>query len=69
MMHQTMFAPMIWFFIIWSLLILIGAILLVNYLTGGRENKAVQILKERLAKGEITEEEYNRLNKVVKRDK
>ncbi|GGM19243.1 hypothetical protein GCM10011351_01390 [Paraliobacillus quinghaiensis] len=69
MMHQTMFAPMIWFFILWSVLILIGAILVMNYLTGGRENPSVQILKERLAKGEITEEEYNRLKKILKQDK
>lgn len=53
---------MIGMFLFWGLLIFLGFYLMKNYINGRTTNtNYLDILKERLAKGEITEEEYERL--------
>ncbi len=55
-------------FIFWGLLIFLGFYLMKNYINGNNgpsRNHHIDILKERLAKGEITEDEYDRLMKKL----
>lgn len=55
---------MIGMFLFWGLLIFLGFYLMKNYINGNNnttKSNPIDILKERLAKGEITEEEYDRL--------
>ncbi|MGP4108687.1 MULTISPECIES: SHOCT domain-containing protein [Virgibacillus] len=59
-----------WIMIIfWIGLFILGILLITNYLNGGRKRTPLQILKERLAKGEISEAEYEQLKSVLERDK
>ncbi|WP_243292192.1 SHOCT domain-containing protein [Bacillus sp. FJAT-47783] len=55
---------MIGMFFFWGLLIILAFYLMKNYINGNNRATStnyMDILKERLAKGEITEEEYERL--------
>lgn len=58
--------PMIVMIIFWVGLIIIGSFLIFNYVNGGRKKDSLVILKERLAKGEIDELEYERLKASLK---
>lgn len=59
--------PMIIVFLIWVCLIIIGSYLISLYVHGGHKKTNLDILKERLAKGEIDEKEYERLKLVLKK--
>ena len=55
-------------FLFWGLLIFLGFFLMKNYMNGSnnRSNQNhLNILKERLARGEITEEEYDKLKEKL----
>lgn len=56
-------------FIFWGLLILLGFYLLKNYLNGSNHSNQnpLNILNERFVKGEISEEEYDRLKEKLKK--
>ena len=59
---------MLGMFIFWGLLIFIGIYFLRTFQNGKNlknEHHHLEILKERLAKGEITEEEYDRLKQKL----
>lgn len=54
------------FMLIFWILVIVGIVLLVKMLFGGhhdRENKPLDILKERYAKGEISKEEFEQKKK------
>lgn len=53
----------------WIGLFILGIYLVSSYINGGRRRTPIQILKERLAKGEISEAEYEQLKSVLERDK
>ncbi|MFD1363209.1 SHOCT domain-containing protein [Lentibacillus salinarum] len=57
--------PMIGMIIFLAGLIIIGLFLVSNYVSGGRKKDSLGILKERLAKGEIDESEYERLKSIL----
>ncbi|MFD1851807.1 MULTISPECIES: SHOCT domain-containing protein [Bacillaceae] len=57
--------PMLVMMTFWIVLIIIGFYLISNYLKGGEKRDSIDILKERLAKGEIDEAEYQRLKSVL----
>ncbi len=56
--------------IIW-IIIIVGAYLLIKYLieqnkvSGGKEKSALEIAKERYARGEITKEEFEEIKKSI----
>ncbi|NBI30059.1 SHOCT domain-containing protein [Chengkuizengella marina] len=57
---------MIGMFLFWGVLVLLGVFLLKNYMNGNkRSTHHIDILKERLARGEITVEEYDRLKEKL----
>ncbi|MDP5277056.1 SHOCT domain-containing protein [Chengkuizengella axinellae] len=57
---------MIGMFLFWGALIFLGFYLLKNYINGNSgSSRHMNILKERLAKGEISEEEYDRLKEKL----
>jgi len=57
--------PMAGMIIFWVGLIVIGFFLVSNYVNGGRKKSPQEILKKRLAKGEIDESEYERLKSIL----
>lgn len=59
--------PMIIMILFWVGLIVIGSYLVSLYVNGGRKNDSLDILKERLAKDEIDESEFERLKLVLKK--
>lgn len=59
---------MVGMFLFWGVLIFLGFYLMKNYMNGNQKTTKtdpLEILKERLAKGEITEEEYERLKEKL----
>jgi len=52
--------------IFWIGLISFGVYLVTNFIKGDKKKTPLQIIKERLAKGEIDELEYERLKSVIK---
>lgn len=59
--------PLIVMVIFWGGLIITGLYLASSYVKGGREKDSLQkTLKDRLAKGEIDEEEYEKLKSLLK---
>ncbi|WP_163970457.1 SHOCT domain-containing protein [Oceanobacillus halotolerans] len=58
--------PMILMVVFWIGLLVIGFYLIAKYVNGDRKQNPEAILKERLAKGEIDEEEYVRLKTILK---
>lgn len=69
MMHgYGSFWSMILMIIFWVGLISFGIFLLTNFINGGNKKTSLQIIKERLAKGEIDETEYERLKSIIKED-
>lgn len=65
--------PMIIMTIFWAGLIGLGIYLIINYINGSHkqteDDKPLQILQERLARGEIDVEEYERLRAILKEDR
>ncbi|OZU89105.1 hypothetical protein CIL03_08825 [Virgibacillus indicus] len=59
--------PMVGMIIFWAGLIILGIYLVSSYANGGRKKDSLDILKERLAKGEIDESEYERLKSILKK--
>ncbi|KAB8139130.1 SHOCT domain-containing protein [Gracilibacillus oryzae] len=59
--------PMILMMIIWLGLIILGVLLVANFIRGGSRKNPQKIIKERLAKGEIDEEEYEQLKSILKK--
>lgn len=57
--------PMIGMIIFLAGLIIIGLFLVSNYVNGRGKKDSLGILKERLAKGEIDESEYERLKSIL----
>lgn len=69
MMHGYGFWSMILMIIFWVGLISLGIYLILNFINGGmNRKKPLQIIKERLAKGEIDEAEYKRLKSIIEQD-
>ncbi|TMN23344.1 SHOCT domain-containing protein [Lentibacillus cibarius] len=66
MMGYGSYWPMIMMAIIWIGLIVVAVVLIANFVNGGRKQRPLEIAKERLAKGEISEEEYDRLKQKLK---
>lgn len=62
------FWSMIMMIIFWVGLISFGIFLITNFINGGNTKTSIQIIKERLAKGEIDETEYQRLKSIIKHD-
>ncbi|GAA0316507.1 MULTISPECIES: SHOCT domain-containing protein [Oceanobacillus] len=60
------FWPMLLMIIFWIGLISFGVYLVTNFIKGDKKKTPLQIIKERLAKGEIDELEYERLKSVIK---
>jgi len=59
----------IWIFIIGGILVLVGIIALFTFVARrilNPKKKQLDILRERLAKGEVTKEEYDKLKKEFK---
>lgn len=54
--------------IFWIGLISLGIYLITNFINGSNKRTPLQIIKERLAKGEIDESEYERLKSIIKQD-
>ncbi|HLR52664.1 MAG TPA: SHOCT domain-containing protein [Candidatus Avamphibacillus sp.] len=54
--------------IFWLGLISFGIFLITNFINGGNKKTPLQIIKERLAKGEIDELEYERLKSIIEHD-
>lgn len=59
--------PLAGMIIFWAGLMIIGFFLVSNYINGGRKKGPKEILKERLAKGEIDESEYEKLKSILKK--
>lgn len=58
---------MIGMFLFWAVLIFLGFYLMKSYMNGSQQsNNHLNILKERLAKGEISDAEYERLKVKLK---
>lgn len=69
MMHgYGSFWSMILMIVFWIGLISFGIYLITNFINGGNTKTSIQIIKERLAKGEIDETEYQRLKSIIKHD-
>lgn len=62
------FWSMILMIIFWVGLISLGIFLITNFINGGNKKTSLQIIKERLAKGEIDETEYERLKSILEQD-
>jgi len=63
------FWSMILMITFWVGLISLGVYLIKNYINGGKnEDTSLQIIKKRLAKGEIDETEYERLKTIIEQD-
>lgn len=61
---------MMFMIVFWIGLISVGIYLITNYMSGSRRKETpLQILKKRLANGEIDEVEYNRLKPILKENK
>jgi len=54
--------------IFWVGLISLGIYLITNFINDGNKKTPLQITRERLAKGEINETEYERLKSIIKHD-
>lgn len=73
MMNGWGFGGMMIFNLIFGILIIIGLIYLVRYLAGGghsqisAEDSALKILKERYAKGEIDQKEFEEKKKDLEK--
>jgi putative membrane protein len=68
--HWNWFGAVI--MIVWSIVVIVAAAMFFRWFFSSfganameKSNRALEILKERLAKGEITEEEYERLKKTL----
>jgi len=61
--------PMILMIVFWAGLISLGVFLMSRFVNGGNRQTPLQILRERLAKGEINENEYERLKTTIKQNK
>ncbi|WP_229683019.1 SHOCT domain-containing protein [Virgibacillus oceani] len=60
----------LWMFIIfWLGLLILGILLVINYVNGGNEKKSQQILNTRLKNGAIDESENSRLKSISERNK
>ncbi|MEW9669779.1 SHOCT domain-containing protein [Ammoniphilus sp. 3BR4] len=62
------FGMMFWMFLQWGLL-LTGIYFLIRWISGGKaksEDHALDILRERFAKGEISEEEFNHKKAILR---
>lgn len=77
MMHGMFGYGPIWMIVFWVVLIGFGIYLLMKFINGdsknnrnvnNKKNAALQILQERLVKGEIDEVEYEYLKDIIKRD-
>ena len=69
MMHgYGSFWSMIMMIIFWVGLISLGIFLITNFISGGNKKTSINIIQERLAKGEIDETEYERLKSIIKQD-
>lgn len=69
MMHgYGSFWSMIMMVIFWVGLISLGIFLVTNFINGGNKKTSLNIIQERLAKGEIDETEYERLKSIIKQD-
>ncbi|MFD1040240.1 SHOCT domain-containing protein [Virgibacillus byunsanensis] len=71
MMHMMNGYGTFWWMMVifWVGLLILGIYLVTSYINGGgRKRTPMQILKERLAKGEISEAEYEQLKSALKRD-
>jgi len=69
MMHgYESFWSMILMIIFWVGLISLGIYLITNFINGGNKKTPLQIIKERLAKGEIDVTEYEQLKSIIKQD-
>jgi len=69
MMHgYGSFWSMIMMIIFWVGLISLGIFLITNFISGGNKKTSLNIIQERLAKGEIDETEYERLKSIIKQD-
>ncbi|WP_042536130.1 MULTISPECIES: SHOCT domain-containing protein [Oceanobacillus] len=55
--------------IFWIGLISFGIFLIASFIKGDKKRTPLQIIKERLAKGEINELEYERLKSIIKEKK
>lgn len=63
------FWSMILMITFWVGLISLGVYLITNFINGGKnEDTSLQIIKKRLAKGEIDETEYERLKTIIEQD-
>jgi len=63
------FWSMILMITFWVGLISLGVYLIKNYINDGKnEDTSLQIIKKRLAKGEIDETEYERLKTIIEQD-
>lgn len=63
------FWTMILMIIFWIGLISFGIFLITSFINGDKQRTPLQIIKERLAKGEIDELEYERLKSIIKEKK
>lgn len=75
MMHGNgSFWVMLFMGIVWLGLIIFGIYLTIHFIRGDQKtnhehsNASLEMLKERLAKGEIDEAEYERLKSIILRD-
>ena len=62
------FWAMVLIIIFWIGLISFGIFLITNFINGDKKRTPLQIIKERLAKGEIDELEYKRLKSIIKQN-
>jgi len=62
------FWSMILMIIFWVGLISLGIYLITSFINDGIKKTPLQITKERLAKGEINEIEYERIKSIIKHD-
>jgi len=74
MMHGMYGFGPIWMYAFWIGLIILGVYLLIKFMNGDKkdvkksENSSLEIIQQRLAKGEIDEAEYERLKSIIKQD-
>ncbi|MUK89212.1 SHOCT domain-containing protein [Ornithinibacillus sp. L9] len=60
--------PMVGMLVFWILLIVIGFYLVANFVNGGQTKQTKEdLLKERLARGDIDKEKYEELLKIIKK--